>query len=179
MNMYNRFSLLCRLFSLAVVFVFLFSCTKDPYEVEIERFYFESMKKSVSIVTVTVDTTVTYDQAEPWLEKKLERVKQRLKASYAGRYNEARSTANPDAVLVAQWKAKLDSAEAGLYSANNHEIKTFGAFVTEKPRFEQLTLKYKTWVQGEVREQVFIRRVTSTDTTLSVTEKGVREYLMY
>ncbi len=171
----HRF-LLVGFFVAAVSFT---GCKKDTYEVEIERFYYKSIKGSVSITKITVDTTVTFEQAKPWLDKKLERVKERLKKSYEERYNDARSSTKSDPSSVAFWKARLDSANAGLFSPDNHEIKSFSSYLTDKPYYEQVTLRYKVWVQGEVREQVFIRKVTSSDTTLNVTEKGLKEYLQY
>jgi hypothetical protein len=165
--------------AVVMIFVLVAACGKDQYEIEIERFYFENINGSVSIVSLNLDTTVTFEQARPWLEKKLERAKERLKATYEEQYIAARSATKPDPNQIAVLKAKLDSANAGLYSPNNHEIKAFSAFITEKPYFEQLTLDYKVWVQGEVRRQIFIRKVSASDTTLNVTEKGISEYLKY
>jgi hypothetical protein len=165
--------------AIVATFILVVACGKDQYEIEVERFYFENINGSVSIVRLNRDTTVTFEQARPWLEKKLVRVKERLRNTYEEQYNAARSATKPDASRIAMLKARLDSANAGLYSPNNHEIKVFSAFTTEKPYFEQLTLDYKVWVQGEVMRQVFIRKVTASDTTLNVTEKGISEYLKY
>lgn len=167
------------LISLCTAALSFTGCKKDTYEAEIERFYYENIKGSVSITRITVDTAVTFEQAKPWLDKKLERVKARLRKSYEEQYHAARSASKPDPANVAFWKARLDSANAGLYSPDNHEIKSFSSYLTEKPYYEQVTLRYKVWVQGEVREQIFIRKVTASDTTISVTEKGLREYLQY
>lgn len=178
MSRSGTYSFIFTAFVIAVTLL-LTSCTKDTYEAEIERFYFETSNVSVNISSITVDTIVTFEQARPWLEKKLERVKERLTNTYQQQYEAARSAAKPDAAYIAALKAKLDSANAGLFSPANHEIKAFSAFMRDKPYFEQVTLRYKVWLQGQVQEQVFIRKVTVNDTTLRVTEKGVKEYLMY
>jgi hypothetical protein len=60
------------------IFILVTACAKDQYEIEIERFYFENINGSVSIVRLNRDTTVTFEQARPWLEKKLERTKEHL-----------------------------------------------------------------------------------------------------
>jgi hypothetical protein len=101
------------------------------------------------------------------------------KNTYQEQYNAARSATSPDPAEIAMLKARLDSANAGLFSPDNHEIKAFSSFITEKPYFEQLTLDYKVWVQGEVMRQIFIRKVSASDTTLNVTEKGISEFLKY
>jgi hypothetical protein len=165
--------------ALVLIIISLVGCAKDPYEVEIQRFYYESNNRSVKIQDNTVDTTITFEQAKPWLEKKLDRVKERLKAAYAQQYEAARLAPKRDGALLNSLKAKLDSANAGLYSPDNHEVKAYSAFLTDKPSFEQVTLRYKVWQLGTVREQVFVRKLTAKDTTLTVTEKSVAEYLKY
>jgi hypothetical protein len=102
-----------------------------------------------------------------------------LKNSYAEQYERARMAPKSDAAEVAALKAKLDSANAGLFSPTNHEIKVFSAFITEKPRYEQITLDYKVWEHGTIMKQVFIRTITPNDTTLKVTETGISAYLKY
>src|SRR5687768_4264985 len=96
-------------FSLAAVvmiFILAVACGKDQYEIEIERFYFENINGSVSIVRLKHDTTVTFEQARPWLEKKLERAKERLKNTYEEQYNAARSATKPDPTQLAMLKAR-------------------------------------------------------------------------
>jgi hypothetical protein len=164
---------------IVVIFMSAAGCKPDPYEVEIQRFYYEGTNKSVKIQDIKIDTTVSFEQARPWLEKKLDRVKERLKTTYAQQYEAARSAPKQDAMVLNSLKAKLDSANAGLYSPDNHEIKAYSAFIIDKPFFEQVTLRYKVWQLGNVMEQIFIRKVTAKDTTISVTEKGLAEYLKY
>lgn len=165
-------------FLFAVIVFLTTGCVKDQYEIEIERFYYENINGSVNISKIKLDTAVTYEQARPWLEKKLERVKARLRNTYSEQYEKA-VAAKADPVRVAALKAKLDSANAGLFSPNNHEIKVFSSFLTDKPNFEQITLHYKVWEHGTIMQQVFIRTITPNDTTLKVTEKGISEYLKY
>jgi hypothetical protein len=163
------------IFSVAMIVA---ACSKDPYELKINEFYRQNSKRSVRIEKLTLDTLVTYEQAKPWLEKKLARVKDRLKLEYAEQYQRLTKDPKSDQGLRLRAKEKLDSAAAGMFSPTAFEIRSFSTFLTEKPSFQQLTLKYKVWIHGDVREQIFISRITAGDTTLRVSDKGVKEYLM-
>jgi hypothetical protein len=152
-------------------------CTKYPYEPEIQEYYRKASGKGVNILDISIDTTLTSVQARPFLEKKYERLKLRLTKTYKENYDKVSADKNASVAEINRSKERLDSANTGLFSTSLYEIQVYNELLSSKFNYEQVTVKYKVWSQGDVIKQVFVTRVSEKDTVLYITDKNLEDYL--
>jgi hypothetical protein len=148
----------------------LASCSKEPYEDTIRNYYRSGAKIGIYVQSIKIDTAVSGEQAKPFFEKRFDRVKDRLTMRYSEVFNQTKSE-------VA--KQRLDSATRGLFSDKEYEIAYYNDLLSGKFRYEQITVNYKLWVQGETISQTFVARISDTDTTLQITDKDLTHYLTH
>ena len=155
---------------LAFPCLILASCSKEPYEDTIRNYYRNGAKLGIYVQSIKIDTTISSEQAKPFFEKRFSRAKERLTMSYNEDFQNTKSERS---------KQKLDSAKNGLFSDKEYEISYYNDLLSGKYRYEQVTVSYKLWVQGEIIDQTFITRISDTDTTLQITDKDMNYYLTH
>jgi hypothetical protein len=157
-------------FALAVMGVILSGCSKEPYEDTIRKYYRDGAKMGIYLQTIKVDTVVSDERAKPYIEKRFATAKVRLTTSYEANWQQTKSEAA---------KQRLDSARQGLFSDKEYDIAYYKDLLSGKFHYEQITVNYKTWVQGETVSQVFISRISDRDTTLRITDKDITHFLTH
>jgi hypothetical protein len=148
----------------------LTSCSKEPYEDKIRKYYREGAKLGIYVQSIKIDTVVSAAQAMPYLEKRFDLAKQRLIAGYQESWQKNKSE---------NAKQRLDSARNGLFSDKEYEVSYYKKLLSGSYHYEQVTVNYKLWVQGDMISQIFISRISESDTTLQITDKDIIHYLTH
>ena len=158
------------LFFLLFPCLILASCSKEPYEDTIRNYYRNGAKIGIYVQSIKIDTAVSSEQAMPFFEKRFDRAKERLTMSYSEAFQKTKSETA---------RQRLDSARKGLFSDKEYEIAYYKDILSGKFRYEQVTVSYKLWIQGEIIDQTFISRISDSDTTLQITDKDMTYYLTH
>lgn len=155
---------------LFVIALVVSACAKEPYEDRVRKYFQESAKSGINLKSVEIDTVVAGENARPFLEKKLERSKERLTKSYEDLYLQTKNEI---------YKQRLDSARNGLFSDREYDIVYYRDLFSRKFRYEQITVTYKFGMQGDIQKQPFILRITDRDTIIRITDKDLKYFLMH